>query len=116
MPMFIATDCSGIETPIMALDEMGIDYTHIWSCDNNKKVKQFIQTNFNPEYFFDDMTTRVLPSLEPKLIDIYVAGFPCQSFSSLGKNKGFTDKIKGTIYYHVYNRNNSSKSIHIGKC
>ena len=103
MHLNIATDCSGIETPIMALDEMGVNYTHIWSCDNDKKVKKFIRTNFSPLYYFDDISDRELPNMEKGEIDIYVAGFPCQSFSSLGNNKGFKDKIKGTVYYHVYN-------------
>lgn len=35
-------------------------------------------------------------------MDLYIAGFPGQSFSSLGRNEGFENIIKGTIYFYVY--------------
>lgn len=29
----IGTDCSGIEAPIQALENLGIPYRHVFSCD-----------------------------------------------------------------------------------
>jgi DNA (cytosine-5)-methyltransferase 1 len=51
-------------------------------------------------YFFDDLTNRTIPKNLP-IIDIYVAGFPCQSFSSLGKQKGLKDK-RGMLFFHIF--------------
>lgn len=33
--------------------------------------------------------------------DVLLAGFPCQTFSSAGKQLGFKDKTKGTIFFHI---------------
>jgi DNA (cytosine-5)-methyltransferase 1 len=33
--------------------------------------------------------------------DVLLAGFPCQTFSRAGKQKGFDDPTKGIIFYHI---------------
>jgi len=34
-PIRVGTDCSGIETPIQALRNMGVGYEHVFSCEND---------------------------------------------------------------------------------
>lgn len=36
-----------------------------------------------------------------KHYDVLLAGFPCQSFSSVGLRQGFEDKTKGTIFFDI---------------
>ena len=33
--------------------------------------------------------------------DVLLAGFPCQTFSRVGKEEGFDDEIKGQIFFHI---------------
>ena len=45
-PIRVGTDCSGIETPIQALQNLGVGYEHIFSCENDSTAKKVIKTNF----------------------------------------------------------------------
>ena len=96
----VGTDCSGIEAPISALKHLKIPFDHIFSCDNDPDVKISHDANYNPKIYFTDITTRNHKKLPH--IDLYVAGFPCQSFSLLGKRAGFNDPIKGTIFFECF--------------
>lgn len=98
----VATDCSGIEAPLQALDKMGIKYRHIFSSDIDKKCQQFINRAFKPEKLWSDIKERDNKQYEGVPIDLYVAGFPCQAFSTLGFKMGFSDVDKGTIFYNVW--------------
>ena len=95
----VGTDCSGIEAPVQALKLLNVNYDHIFSSDINKYCIKFIKQNHNPKYIYDDITNRKHKNIPD--IDIYVAGFPCQAFSSqsAGKRKGFDD-TRGTIFFH----------------
>jgi len=92
----IGTDCSGIDAPIQALELLNISYIHEWSCDIDKYAKSSIMSNFRPKYFYDSIFRKNHSKLPN--IDIYVCGFPCQSFSTLGKRQGFNDN-RGIIFF-----------------
>jgi DNA (cytosine-5)-methyltransferase 1 len=95
MILKIGTDCSGIETPIQALEKLKIKYRHMFSSEKDKFAKETLLANFKPEIFFDDMTVkRSLPKL-----DIYVCGFPCQSHSLAGLRLGSED-VRSSIFIH----------------
>lgn len=93
----LGTDCSGIEAPLVALKLLGVDVDHKFACDNDTNVKQSVMGNFKPKLYFDDIMKRDHSKLPH--VDIYVAGFPCQTFSMLGKRAGFKDPKKGTIFF-----------------
>tara|TARA_R110001592_G_scaffold354097_1_gene653494 strand:+ start:45 stop:1232 length:1188 start_codon:yes stop_codon:yes gene_type:complete len=94
----IGTDFSGIGSPEAALKRLGIPHQNIFACDIDKYAKKsFLELN-NPIEFYDDITTRNYKDV-PEL-DLYVAGFPCQSFSLAGKRGGFND-TRGTLFFNV---------------
>jgi DNA (cytosine-5)-methyltransferase 1 len=100
--MLVGTDCSGIETPLMALRNLNLPVRHVFSCDNDPNVKKVILANFKPEVFFDDISQRKFHTdkcLEQQL-DLYVAGFPCQPFSAAGVHGGTSDP-RGLIIVHI---------------
>ena len=96
----VGTDCSGVEVPIQALKILKIPHRHLFSCDNNPIVQQTIKSNWAPQQFFPDVTKR--DNLKAPGVDIYIAGFPCQPFSSAGKQQGFRDaKGRGEIFFKL---------------
>lgn len=90
----IATDCSGIETPLIALDLLKIPYDHIFSSEIDKNCISFIQRNFPPQKLYHDIRTRDNSVYQHNPVDLYIAGFPCQPFSSLGKKNGIIDETQ----------------------
>jgi DNA (cytosine-5)-methyltransferase 1 len=96
----LATDCSGMETPVMALHNLNVGVNHVFSCDVDKHVKATIMANYPPKKFFDDLTKR--DNTKAPTADLYVAGFPCQPFSNAGLKQGFSDaRGRGEIFWHV---------------
>jgi DNA (cytosine-5)-methyltransferase 1 len=87
-----------METPVMALKKLKVPYEHMFSCDIDKHVKTQLLENFPALKWYDDLMTRDNRSSDTPSADIYVAGFPCQSFSALGLQKVFKDK-RGMVFY-----------------
>lgn len=84
-PITIATECSGIEAPIIALRRMGINHTHVYSTECNESARVWSVYNYSPLTRYDDVTSRDPSSLPP--VDIYVCGIPCQDFSMLNQQR-----------------------------
>ena len=96
-PLRVGTDCSGIEAPIQALQNLQVPFEHIFSCDSDASCRKTIEANFPPKHFYDDIRSR--DNSKVASVDLYVAGFPCQPFSSAGKKQGFADSQgRGEIF------------------
>ena len=95
----IGTDCSGIEAPIQALQQMGVEFEHVFSCESDKYAVKSIRANYNPGVIYDDITTRDHSKLPD--IDMYVCGFPCQPFSSMGKKHAMVDSRSNILFHCI---------------
>ena len=96
--MKIGTDFSGIGSPESALKRLGLDIEEVFACEIDKYARKSFNELHNPSTFYEDITTR--NHSEAPQLDLYVAGFPCQSFSMAGKRGGFED-TRGTLFFNV---------------
>jgi DNA (cytosine-5)-methyltransferase 1 len=72
----------------------------IFTSEWDEAAKRTYEANFG-EVPFGDITKEQIQSFIPSKFDILCAGFPCQPFSYAGKNEGFEDKTRGTLFYEV---------------
>jgi len=102
----IGTDFSGIGAPEQALKNLGYDFEMVFFCEIDKPAARSYQAIHAIKKYYEDITKRDHAEVEP--LDLYVAGFPCQSFSMAGKRKGWaTDENgqpvdkRGTLFFDV---------------
>eukprot|EP00959_Pyramimonas_sp_CCMP1952_P009312 194191-Pyramimonas_sp.AAC.1 len=87
-PIRVGTDFSGIDMPIFALQEMGVDYIHVFSSDNSAACKKVILNTHSPKRFYDDAQQ---PKSQDDKTDLYISGFPCQPYAAGGNHLGDDD-------------------------
>ena len=95
----LATMFSGIGSIEHALKRLNINEEIVFACDNDKYVKQSYFANYeiSENSWYDDVHNIDGTKYKGK-IDLLVGGSPCQSFSMVGKRKGFED-TRGTLFY-----------------
>jgi DNA (cytosine-5)-methyltransferase 1 len=98
MPFLVATDCSGLGSPVLVLQRMGLPYRYIWASDTEKACRTMLRRHCAPENLYRCIYSR--PCQELPKPDLYVVGFPCQPFSGAGKRQGFAGP-GGTIFFEV---------------
>jgi len=77
-----------------------IGFETIFATDFDKNCKTTYDKNFKePKLFLEDVWKIDIKSLPN--FDIFVGGFPCQSFSIAGKRKGFNDKERGNLFFRI---------------
>lgn len=95
----LATVFSGIGAIEHALKRMGVPYELVFACDIDPFVKQSFFANYDVDEnrWFENIQDIDSKPFKGK-VDIFVGGSPCQSFSLVGKRKGFKDS-RGTLFY-----------------
>lgn len=95
----LATVFSGIGAIEHALKRMGLSHEVVFACDNDGFVKKSFFANYkiNEQKWFDNIQDIDGTPFKNK-VDLFVGGSPCQSFSLVGKRRGFED-ARGTLFY-----------------
>lgn len=73
-------------------------FKHVGSCEIDKYAREIYKKNFG-----DYPTERDIREVDPSKLpdfDILTAGFPCQSFSTAGNEKGFNDD-RGNLFFEI---------------
>jgi hypothetical protein len=99
-----ASDFSGMDCGSYSIKNMithATKLTHHWLCDNNPKVLKFLKRNYpdihNSKKIFSDVRRRPV-GIWHKHIDFYLAGPPCQGFSSAGGQNMWSD-FRSRLYF-----------------
>ena len=86
MPLTVGTFCSGTDAPIHALRRAAIEHIHVFSAETSGAARRFIETNGPPpQLLLGDVRLVDIQTL-PR-VDLFVAGPPCQSFSTIPSSK-----------------------------
>jgi DNA (cytosine-5)-methyltransferase 1 len=95
----LATMFSGIGAIEFALKRLNLSNEIVFASDNDKFVKQSYFANYDikENNWYEDVCSINGYKYKDK-IDLLVGGSPCQSFSMVGKRKGFND-TRGTLFY-----------------
>lgn len=88
--------CSGIGAGRLGLELLGLKC--LAHSEINPAADYTYKIFYNDEHNLGDLTTLNINSIPNS--DILIAGFPCQTFSIVGKRLGFEDE-RGQIIYHL---------------
>ena len=90
--------CSGIGGGRLGFEKNG--FTCVGHCEIDEKADKTYQLFYNDGRNYGDLM-KVNPKELPDF-NYLIAGFPCQTFSIVGKREGFNDK-RGEIIYGLKN-------------
>lgn len=95
--MKVASMFSGIGGIDLGFIQAGFQI--VWANELDKYAINTYKYNFGEESIVEGSIKRIDPETIPDF-DVLVAGFPCQSFSTAGKQRGFND-TRGNLFFEV---------------
>lgn len=90
--------CSGIGGGRLGLEKAGM--TCVGNCEIDYEASRTYNIFFEDDRNYGDLT-KINPNILPDF-DFMIAGFPCQTFSIVGKREGLNDE-RGQIIYSLIN-------------
>lgn len=91
--------CSGIGGGRLGLEQNG--FSCLGYSEIDKNAIHTYKSLYGDELFLGDLTQIDMQSLP--IFDLLISGFPCQTFSIVGKRCGLDDIDKGQIIFHLAN-------------
>ena len=102
-PIRLGSDFTGYGTDSLACHYLGLNYKVVFVAERSAEkdvLRKALETNVtgkSPEVKYADVRTRCVK--EAPSCDVFIAGPPCVTFSSLGKGKGAAAS-QGRLMYH----------------
>jgi DNA (cytosine-5)-methyltransferase 1 len=99
----VGTLFSGIGAFEHALQRLNIEHDIVFACDCDEYVKTSYFGNYNikEDQWYNDVKKLNATKYLSENIDIVIGGSPCQSFSSVGKQKGLDDDRGNLIFEFI---------------
>ena len=90
-PIFIGSDCSGVNAAKVAFESLGIDVRELFASEKDEATRATLIHNFGlrDSQVYRDCQHRHTP---PPRVDFYSAGVPCQCYSGEGLRGGLTSE------------------------
>ena len=100
----VGTECSGLESVMVALEHMGLGDPGKsqlqFICEKDAAARKFILAHRAPACVYDDVTVRQVCDMPT--CDFYSAGFPCKPCSAAGLRQSEHDRHgRGRIFPHI---------------
>ena len=85
----LGSDCSGMGTDTYAARAAGLVFENVFASDSDAACRLVLRDGPDPPQHLYESAGK---GYQCGQLDLYTCGFPCQPFSSAGKNKGSDDK------------------------
>lgn len=92
--------CAGIGGIRKGFELTG-QFTNVLSAEVDKYACRTYRHLFGDDPYNDLTTEEFKDKVSSTDYDVLLAGFPCQTFSRVGREEGFEDEAKGQIFFHI---------------